>query len=226
MLVVARAIQGAAAGGLMTLARPQWATSCRRASAAATRATSRRRSRSPPSLGPLLGGVLVDHASWRWVFYVNLPVGARGAGRPAAAPARALRSSAARRPLDALGAGCWPWPTSALMLACIWGGTRYAWGSAAIVALIAAGLGLAGALLVMRERRAADPIVPLDLLRTRAVALASAALFLATATLFAITVFVPLFLQTTTGASPTEAGPAADPDDARHHGCRRTSPAG
>ena len=63
-----------------------------------------------------------------------------------------------------------------------------------------------GVALVARERRAADPIVPLHLLRTRPVAVASGALFLATAALFAITVFVPLFLQTTTGASPTEAG--------------------
>ena len=59
---------------------------------------------------------------------------------------------------------------------------------------------------MVRERHAADPIVPFHLLRTRAVAVASAALFLATAALFSITVFVPLFLQTTTGASPTEAG--------------------
>ena len=58
----------------------------------------------------------------------------------------------------------------------------------------------------MRERRAADPIVPLDLLRTHTVAVASAALFLTTASLFAINVFVPLFLQTTTGATPTQAG--------------------
>jgi predicted MFS family arabinose efflux permease len=58
----------------------------------------------------------------------------------------------------------------------------------------------------LRERRATDPIVPLALLRTPTVALVSVALFLATAALFAITVFVPLFLQTTTGASPTQAG--------------------
>src|SRR5919205_1139056 len=70
---------------------------------------------------------------------------------------------------------------------------------------IAATLVLAAALAV-RERRAADPIVPLAMLRTRTVALVSTALFLATAALFAITVFVPLFLQTTTGATPTEAG--------------------
>jgi predicted MFS family arabinose efflux permease len=73
------------------------------------------------------------------------------------------------------------------------------------VAQIATILLLSGAL-VLRERRATDPIVPFHLLRTRAVAVASAALFLGTAALFAITVFVPLFLQTTTGATPTQAG--------------------
>jgi MFS family permease len=95
--------------------------------------------------------------------------------------------------------------TSALMLTCIWGGEHYAWDSAPIVALIAATLALSGAL-VVRERRAADPIVPVRLLRTRPVAVASAALFFALAALFAITVFVPLFLQITTGATPTQAG--------------------
>jgi MFS family permease len=83
------------------------------------------------------------------------------------------------------------------MLACIQDGGR--------PVLIGATLGLSVAL-VARERRAADPIVPLRLLRTRTVALVSVALFLATAALFAVTVFVPLFLQVTTGASPTEAG--------------------
>ncbi len=91
------------------------------------------------------------------------------------------------------------------MLACIWGGDRFAWDSVQVLSLIAATVVLAGALLV-RERRAADPIVPFGLLRTRAVAVASGALFLGTAALFAVNVFVPLFLQITTGASPTESG--------------------
>src|SRR5205823_2482267 len=62
------------------------------------------------------------------------------------------------------------------------------------------------ALLVRRERRAEDPIVPLGMLRSKAVGVASGALFLTTASLFAVVVFVPLFLQATTGATPTEAG--------------------
>jgi predicted MFS family arabinose efflux permease len=100
-------------------------------------------------------------------------------------------------PVDALGALLLAGATSTLMLACIRAEGR--------PTMIAATLVLAAAL-VVRERRAADPIVPLQLLRERTVALVSAALFLATAALFAITVFVPLLLQTTTGATPTEAG--------------------
>ena len=87
----------------------------------------------------------------------------------------------------------------------MWGGRRYPWGSPEILALA----GLTGALalaLVLWERRAADPIVPFELLRTGTMAIACSALFLTTAALFAVNVFVPLYLQTTTGATPTEAG--------------------
>jgi EmrB/QacA subfamily drug resistance transporter len=194
-LIVARTIQGAAAGGLMTLAM----------AAVGDLVSPRERGRYQGYIastfavatvvGPVLGGALVGQASWRWVFYVNLPLGLVAL----AALHRRLPAPETERPsapLDGLGAALLAGATSALMLACIWGSARY---------LLAAAVALAVAL-VIRERRAADPIVPLDLLRTPVVALASAALFLTTAALFAITVFVPLFLQTTTGATPTEAG--------------------
>ncbi|HEU4656159.1 MAG TPA: MDR family MFS transporter [Capillimicrobium sp.] len=203
-LIAARAVQGVAAGGLMALAM----------AAVGDLVSPRERARYQGYIastfavatvaGPLIGGVLVQHASWRWVFYVNLPLGlAALAGIRARFPAPAEERPAA--PLDALGAALLAGATSAFMLACVWGGDRYAWGSAEIVGLLAAAVVL-GAALAFRERRAADPIVPVALLRTRTVAVASAALFLATGTLFAINVFVPLFLQTTTGATPTEAG--------------------
>jgi len=203
-LIALRAIQGAAAGGLMTLAM----------AAVGDLVAPRERGRYQGYIaatfavativGPLLGGLLVEHASWRWVFLVNLPLGAT------AFVALALRLPApdtepARQRLDGFGAALLAGATSAFMLICIWGGGRYAWDSTPIFALIAVTVLLAGAL-VVRERRAADPIVPMHLLRSRAVAVASSVLFLGTAALFAITVFVPLFLQTTTGASPTEAG--------------------
>jgi EmrB/QacA subfamily drug resistance transporter len=203
-LIVLRAIQGAAAGGLMTLAM----------AAVGDLVAPRERGRYQGYIaatfavativGPLLGGLLVDHASWRWVFLVNLPLGATALGLLA----RRLPAAEAHPPeqrLDAMGAVLLAGATAAFMLACIWGGERYAWDSAPILGLIAATL-VSGVALVLRERRAADPIVPMQLLRSRAVAVASSALFLGTAALFSITVFVPLFLQTATGADPTEAG--------------------
>src|SRR3954452_20699915 len=203
-LVVARAVQGTAAGGLMTLAM----------AAVGDLVSPRERGRYQGYIaatfavatvvGPLLGGLLVQHASWRWVFYVNLPLGALAlAGLKLRLPAPEIdRPTAA---LDAPGALLLAGATTGLMLACIWGGNRYAWDSPAIVALLA-GFAILSAALIVRERRAEDPIVPLHLLRSSTVAISSGALFLATASLFSITVFVPLFLQATTGASPTQAG--------------------
>jgi EmrB/QacA subfamily drug resistance transporter len=203
-LVVLRAVQGAAAGGLMTLAmatvgdlvapreRGRYQGYIAATFAAAT------------IIGPLLGGVLVQHASWRWVFFVNLPVGALALlGLALRLPAQPAQRPEGR--LDVLGAALLAGATSAFMLVCIWGGQRYAWSSAQILGLAAATAVLA-VLLVAHERREADPVVPFDLLRTRVVALVSVALFLGTAALFAVTVFVPLFLEAATGASPTEAG--------------------
>ena len=204
MLVVARGIQGAAAGGLMSLAQ----------AAVGDLVSPRERGRYQgyimatfaiaAGVGPLAGGLLVQHASWRWVFYVNLPLGALAlAGLHLRLPATEVPPARGR--IDLPGAGLLALATCALMLACIWGGQRYGWGSAAIVTLLAASA-IAAAGLVFRTRRVKDPIVPLRLIADRTVALASAALFLSTATIFAITVFVPVYLQTTTGATPTQAG--------------------
>ena len=203
-LVALRAVQGAAAGGLMTLAM----------AAVGDLVAPRERGRYQgyiaatfavaTILGPLVGGVLVQHAGWRWVFFVNLPVGALallGLGLRLPAPP----VERAEQALDALGAAILAGATAAFMLVCIWGGQRYAWGSARILGLAAAVAALTAAL-VVHERRAADPIVPFHLLRTKVVAATSAALFLGTASLFAVTVFVPVFLEAATGATPTEAG--------------------
>ena len=136
--------------------------------------------------------------------YVNLPIGlAALAGLRLRMPAP--RAEAARHPLDVLGAALLAAATAGFILICVWGGRRYPWGAPEVLALA----GLTGALvlaLVLRERRAADPIVPFELLRTGTMAIACSVLFLTTAALFAVNVFVPLYLQTTTGATPTEAG--------------------
>src|SRR5438067_3834309 len=151
LLVAARAVQGAAAGGLMTLAmasvgdlvsprqRGRYQGYIAAAFAVAT------------IVGPLLGGLLVERASWRWVFLVNLPLGAVAL----AALRRTLPAPLGERPatpLDAPGAALLAGATSALMLVCVWGGGRYPWGSAPMLALIGA-LVLCAAALVVRERR-------------------------------------------------------------------------
>ncbi len=202
--MLARAVQGVAAGGLMTLAmaavgdlvepreRARYQGYIAAAFAVAT------------AVGPLIGGVIVEHASWRWVFYVNLPLGLLAlAGLALRLPAP--HPAPVRLGLDGIGGMLLAGATAALTLALIWGGGRYPWGSTTIIGLLALALALAAAL-ALHEERAPDPIVPYALLSTRTVAVASAALFLTTAALFAITVFVPLFLQTTTGATPTLAG--------------------
>src|SRR3954447_16648959 len=136
-LVVARAVQGVAAGGLMALAY----------AAVGDLVSPRERGRYQGYIaatfavatvvGPLIGGVLVQHASWRWVFYVNLPLGLLAlAGLRLRLPAPAAQGAAARL-LGARGA-LLAGATSAFMLACIWGGDRYAWDSPAIVGLLAA----------------------------------------------------------------------------------------
>ncbi|MGA8219283.1 MAG: MDR family MFS transporter [Solirubrobacterales bacterium] len=203
-LIGVRMVQGAAAGGLMTLAM----------AAVGDLVSPRERGRyqgyiaavfaTATVVGPLIGGALVENASWRWVFLVNLPIGlAALAGLRLRLPAPP--NEGPRSPLDVIGAALLAGATSSLMLACIWGGDHYTWVSAPIAGLIAATVALSAALLA-RERAAADPIVPFHLLRTRTVGVASTALFLGTAGLFSVTVFVPLLLQTATGVTPTEAG--------------------
>jgi EmrB/QacA subfamily drug resistance transporter len=192
-LIVLRAVQGVAAGGLMTLAM----------ASVGDLVPARERSRyqgyiaaafsAATVIGPLVGGLLVQHASWRWVFYVNLPLGAVAL----AALARTLPTAptSARHKLDAGGAALLAGATTAFMLFCLSPGIPLA----ALTAALAAAF-------VAQERKAADPVVPLDMIKAPTVAIAAIALFLATAALFSVTVFVPLFLQVATGATPTEAG--------------------
>src|SRR5205085_1144832 len=122
-LIVSRAVQGVAAGGLMTLAM----------AAVGDLVSPRERARYQGYIaaafafatvvGPLIGGVLVQHASWRWVFYVNLPLGAAAlAGLAWGLPA--AESAPPRAPLDVAGAALLAGSTIALLLACVWGGDR------------------------------------------------------------------------------------------------------
>src|SRR3954452_1789440 len=136
-LALLRAVQGAAAGGLMTLAM----------AAVGDLVAPRERGRYQGYIaatfavatvvGPLVGGLIVDHASWRWVFYVNLPVGALALAA-LAARLPAPPTERPRRPLDLPGAALLAAATGTLLLTTVWGGGRYGWGSPQILGLSAA----------------------------------------------------------------------------------------
>ncbi|MCD6725972.1 MAG: MFS transporter [Solirubrobacteraceae bacterium] len=153
--------------------------------------------------GPLLGGFLVEAISWRWVFYVNMPIGALAV--VIVVFRLHLHTPVHRHAVDYLGVGLLTAGVSALILVTTWGGSQYAWGSAVIVALALAGVALLGAF-AWQERRAAEPIIPLSLFRSSVFRVASGLGFLIGLAMFGAIIFIPLFLQLVYGVSPTSSG--------------------
>jgi EmrB/QacA subfamily drug resistance transporter len=154
--------------------------------------------------GPLLGGFLTDYWGWRWVFYVNLPLGflalavlARGLPAGRIAP----RSE----PIDWLGMATLLWCVVPLLFALAWAGDRFPWGSWQIGGLmLVAALGLLAFLAA--ERWAADPVLPLFLFQDRTFVVASIISFLTGMGLFGALSYMPLYIQGALGASATNSG--------------------
>src|SRR5215217_38743 len=189
MLIAARAVQGLGAGALIPLAiitigdlvppsdRGRWQGLTGAVIGVAS------------VLGPFTGGWIVDHTSWRWVFLVSLPVGVLALAVVFATlriPAHPDRE----RDLDYVGAGMLVVGVSALLLATVWGGALYPWGSAHVVGAFVGGAAVL-ALFARHERRVAHPIVPVGM--------------------FGAIMFVPLFVQGALGASATNSGVALTP---------------
>lgn len=160
-------------------------------------------------IGPVVGGFITDNLSWRWVFYINLPVGLAAAlilGLALKEPKRTERPS-----IDYAGAALLMVAITLLMLALVEGGASLATLLAPRNLVLFAAAALLTSLFVWTERRAADPIVPFEMFRNRVVAVSVTAGFLAGVAMFGAISFVPLFAQGALGATATEAGSLLTP---------------
>jgi EmrB/QacA subfamily drug resistance transporter len=207
-LVVFRAVQGIGAGGLFPLSlavignivpprdRGRW-----QGLIGAVFASS-------SIIGPAVGGFIVDNTTWRWIFFVNVPVGAVALVVISLTMPR--RAPQTQHAIDWLGAGILAAGTGSLLLGLVWGGNEYSWASAPVIAaLIAAVLLLAVFGLV--ERRAAEPILPFDVLRNPIVAGSVACMALVGMVMFGTISYVPLFVQGVIGTSATSSGVVLTP---------------
>jgi EmrB/QacA subfamily drug resistance transporter len=202
-LILFRALQGLGAGGLLVLAqssigdvvppreRPRYQGLFTGTFALASVA------------GPLLGGIITSALSWRWVFYVNLPLGAVallliGLGLRTPPSGRA-------RPLDVAGALLMAAGTAALLLLLAWGGQEFPWASTASAGMAALVLALFAAF-IWRERRAVDPLIRLGLFRNPVFARGVSVSGMMTFAMLGSTVFLPLYFQLVLGMSPARAG--------------------
>ncbi|MFJ4279430.1 DHA2 family efflux MFS transporter permease subunit [Streptomyces massasporeus] len=154
-------------------------------------------------LGPLLGGLFTQHLSWRWVFYVNLPVGVVALAVIAAV--LHIPRTARRHVIDYLGTFLIAAVATCLVLVASLGGTTWAWGSWQIVGLAVLGVVLAVAFVAV-ERRAAEPVLPLKLFRVRTFTLAALISFVVGFAMFGAMTYLPTFLQVVQGISPTMSG--------------------
>jgi EmrB/QacA subfamily drug resistance transporter len=202
-LIIFRAIQGIGAGGLMV-------------SAIATLGeivSPRERGKYMGYMmvimmlatigGPLLGGWITQAFSWRWIFYINLPLG--GAALIYLFATLKLPKRRVEHRIDYLGGILLGIVATAIILIATWGGTQYAWGSTQVIGLAAITVVALAAFLVT-EARAEEPMLPLHVFRNRNFSVTMVLTFFVGLGLFGAMTFLPLYQQTVQGASPTISG--------------------
>ncbi len=154
--------------------------------------------------GPVLGGLITDNLSWRWVFYVNVPVGILAASIifflfPV------FHRSGPRPPIDFAGATTLTLGLVPILLAFVWAGSLYPWVSPQILGLFGIGIAMLISFALV-EQRAKEPIIPLDLFRNPIFTISASVVFLTAMAMFGGIVYLPLFVQGVIGASATASG--------------------
>ncbi|HEY1064150.1 MAG TPA: MDR family MFS transporter [Candidatus Saccharimonadales bacterium] len=202
-LIIFRGIQGIGAGGLMTLVfaiigdvvPPRQRGKYQGYFAAVFAVSS--------VAGPLLGGLFTDHLSWRWVFFINIPVGIIALAAIALRLHLPVRKSPHR--VDFLGAGLLSVAISTLLLGTVWGGVEYAWTSVQIIGLFATAV-LSSLLFIWREKYAKEPIIPLNLFKNKIFSVTTLLSLVIGMVMFGAIIFLPEYQQLVRGDSATKSG--------------------